>query len=264
MDEIESQLAETDPDRYVANFFAPASARPGLAALYAFDNEVARIGLSVREPMVGHIRLAWWREQIAAIYAGEAVHAPVSKALAAAVKRWQPPRLLFDSYVNARACDLDEAPFADETAFETSARQTAGSILLLALRVLGADHRAEAAVQHTAPAIAYRTALREFQAARAVRRYRQPVAWLESAGLAVEDALADDASPELGIVTAKARERIDRCLARTNGARFRLKAMPALAVATLARIAFDPFQPVELTPWQRASRLALANLMWRV
>ena len=53
MDDVESLLAETDPDRYVANFFAPAAARPGLAAIYAFDNEVARVGLTVREPMVG-------------------------------------------------------------------------------------------------------------------------------------------------------------------------------------------------------------------
>ena len=264
MDEIESLLAETDPDRHVANFFAPAAARPGLAALYAFDNEVARIGLSVREPMVGHIRLAWWREQIGAIYAGEAVHAPVSKALAAAVKRWRLPRPLLDAYVDARARDLDEAPFADEAAFEAGARQTAGSILLLALRVLGADHRAEAAVQHAAPAIAYRTALEDFASARAMRRYRLPVMWLESAGINVEDALADDASPKLALFATNVRERVAQCLADTNGARFRLKAMPALALASLARVPTDPLKPVALTPWQRTSRLALANLLWRV
>ena len=262
VDELENTLAETDPDRYVANFFAPAAARPGLAAIYAFENEVARIGLAVREPMMGHIRLAWWREQIGAIYAGEPVQALVPKALAAAIPRWQLPRALFDAVIDARAKDLEEAPFPDEEAFEAWTAQTSGWVLQLAARVLGAEHRADLAIQHAATAIAYRNALRDFQAARAFRRFRLPVSWLESVGLNVEDALAEGA--RLPVLVQRGQKRTRQCLINTNHTRFPLKAMPVLSVAALARVAVDPFRPESLTPWQRASRLALANLTWRV
>jgi phytoene synthase len=42
--------------------FAPAPRRVLLFALYAFNAEVARIAETVREPMLGAIRLEWWRE----------------------------------------------------------------------------------------------------------------------------------------------------------------------------------------------------------
>ena len=51
-----------DPDRYFATLFAPASQRPFLFTLYAFHAELARVAETVREPMLGAIRLEWWRE----------------------------------------------------------------------------------------------------------------------------------------------------------------------------------------------------------
>src|ERR1700723_3891664 len=55
-------VREADPDRYFASLFAPVSRRPYLYALYAFNHEVAHVAESVREPMLGAIRLEWWRE----------------------------------------------------------------------------------------------------------------------------------------------------------------------------------------------------------
>ena len=63
---LAARLAHTvraaDPDRYFASLFAPAAHRPYLHALYAFNHEVAHVAESVREPMLGAIRLEWWRE----------------------------------------------------------------------------------------------------------------------------------------------------------------------------------------------------------
>ena len=41
---------------------AAARRRSYLFALYAFNDEVARVAEKVREPMLGAIRLEWWRE----------------------------------------------------------------------------------------------------------------------------------------------------------------------------------------------------------
>ncbi|HEX4270168.1 MAG TPA: squalene/phytoene synthase family protein, partial [Rhizomicrobium sp.] len=59
---LAASVRTADPDRYFSALFAPANLRPFLFALYAFNAEVARVAESVREPMLGAIRLEWWRE----------------------------------------------------------------------------------------------------------------------------------------------------------------------------------------------------------
>src|SRR6202045_4412867 len=57
-----------DRDRFQTVLFAPAARREALFALYAFNYEIARVRESVTEPMLGRLRLEWWREIIAAAY----------------------------------------------------------------------------------------------------------------------------------------------------------------------------------------------------
>src|SRR5713101_6422739 len=59
-----------DRDRYQTALFAPADRREALFALYAFNYEIARVREIVTQPMLGEIRLQWWREAVAAAYAG--------------------------------------------------------------------------------------------------------------------------------------------------------------------------------------------------
>src|ERR671936_425398 len=59
-----------DRDRFQTALFAPAARREALFALYAFNYEIARVRERVREPILGRIRLEWWRETIAAAYEG--------------------------------------------------------------------------------------------------------------------------------------------------------------------------------------------------
>ena len=49
----------------------PPPARPFLFALYAFNHEVARVAETVREPMLGAIRLEWWRETVESAHAAQ-------------------------------------------------------------------------------------------------------------------------------------------------------------------------------------------------
>ena len=59
-----------DRDRYQTALFAPADRREALFALYAFNYEIARVRETVTQPMLGQIRLQWWREVVEAAYAG--------------------------------------------------------------------------------------------------------------------------------------------------------------------------------------------------
>src|SRR5215831_19928675 len=67
-----------DRDRYQTVLFAPAAHREALFALYAFNYEIARVRESVTEPILGRMRLQWWRENIAAAFEGNTIrHQPV-------------------------------------------------------------------------------------------------------------------------------------------------------------------------------------------
>ncbi len=263
--DIEETVAAHDPDRHVATFFAPARTRRHLMALYAFDREIAHIGEAVREPMAGHVRLAWWREQVGAIYGGGTPASPTSRALAETILAHALPRTLIDAAADARAHDLDEAPFADEAALEAHADAATGSIMRLAARVLGLSDRIDKAARHAAVACAYTGHIRDLVSFAKLRRCRVPLTWLTDENLNAEDIFATTAmTPPLQRLSARAAARTKAALAAANASRFPPSAMPVLSPATLARLTADPFAPKPLAPWQRVARLALANLLWRL
>ena len=78
-----ASVRAADPDRYFSALFAPPAARPWLFALYAFNHEVARVAETVREPMLGAIRLEWWRETVEGAPMGAPRNHDVAKGLAA-------------------------------------------------------------------------------------------------------------------------------------------------------------------------------------
>jgi len=75
-------VRERDVDRYLSTLYAPAAVRPALFALHALDLELAEVVRTTTEPMLGQIRLAWWREQLQTLDAGARPAHPVLTALA--------------------------------------------------------------------------------------------------------------------------------------------------------------------------------------
>ncbi len=80
-DAIADLVRRADPDRYLSALFAPAAKRSLLHALYAFNIEIARVADTVREPMIGEIRLEWWRETLAGARQGMPRNHDVARAL---------------------------------------------------------------------------------------------------------------------------------------------------------------------------------------
>src|SRR5438552_11049966 len=100
-----------DHDRFQTVLFAPAARREALFALYAFNYEIARVRESVTQPMPGQIRLEWWRENIAAAFAGGPVrHHIVVEPLTAAIRGLALSRANFDRLIDARETDLEDDP----------------------------------------------------------------------------------------------------------------------------------------------------------
>jgi phytoene synthase len=72
-----------DRDRYLSVLYAPAAVRPALLALHGIDLEMASVVVGTTEPMIGEIRLAWWREALQGLDRGVVPAQPLL-ALAAA------------------------------------------------------------------------------------------------------------------------------------------------------------------------------------
>lgn len=135
-------LREGDPDRFAAVLAAPARARPVLAALYAFNLEVARAPWVTEEAMIAEMRLQWWRDALEEIGAGGRVRAhPVVAALAGVLDPDGAATL--DRLVAARRFDVARDAHEDAAAFEAYLDATAGDLHWTAARLLGSGSEAE-------------------------------------------------------------------------------------------------------------------------
>ena len=82
------QVRTADRDRFLGALFAPEPARSGLLALLAFDHELARTPTVTREPLLGHIRMEWWREAMGeAAGDGKPRAQPIVEALSEIARR---------------------------------------------------------------------------------------------------------------------------------------------------------------------------------
>ncbi|MGN7291376.1 phytoene/squalene synthase family protein [Rhizobium sp. SAFR-030] len=133
-----STLRDTDRDRYLACLLSPAAKRGPLAALYAFNAEIARVRDVVQQPLAGEIRLQWWRDLLEGQEQGESAANPVAAALLETIAAYELPRRTLIDMIDARIFDLYDDPLPDRNALEGYAGETASALIQLAGLVLDA------------------------------------------------------------------------------------------------------------------------------
>jgi phytoene synthase len=129
-------LRDLDRDRYLACLLSPEDKRPALAALYAFNAEIARIRDAVREPLPGEVRMQWWRDLLEGNAHGDSQANPVAAGLMDCVEKYRLPRPTLINLLEARIFDLYDDPFEDRNALEGYAGETASAIIQLASLIL--------------------------------------------------------------------------------------------------------------------------------
>ncbi|MFD1226950.1 phytoene/squalene synthase family protein [Pseudochrobactrum kiredjianiae] len=132
-------LRQSDFDRYLAVLYAPEDKRPALAALYAFNAEIARIRDVVHDALPGEVRLQWWRDLINGTEHGAVTGNPVAALLLQAIQDYQLPRSVFDAYCEARIFDLYNDAMPSRNDLEGYCGETACAILQMAAMILDAD-----------------------------------------------------------------------------------------------------------------------------
>ena len=76
-------MTSPDPERDLILAYAPPRGRAALAALLMLDDALAALLRTTREPAIGQIRLAWWREALERLDAAPPPAEPVLQAVAA-------------------------------------------------------------------------------------------------------------------------------------------------------------------------------------
>lgn len=147
---LATQLRAADPDRYFSALFAPPPSRPHLFALYALNAELARVAESVREPMLGAIRLEWWRETAEGAAKGAPRNHDVARGLACLFSEKGVVLKDFEALIAARAFDSSADRFADFAALENYLDETGGRLMRLAAELLGAPPEQAARISRDA------------------------------------------------------------------------------------------------------------------
>ena len=132
----EALVREADPDRYWASLFAPADKRPYLHALYAFNFEIARVRESVREALVGEIRLQWWRDALQGEARGDVRSNPIAAALDDTIVQFRLPRQSLVDLIDARIFDLYDDPMPNLNDLEGYCGETSSSLIQISSVIL--------------------------------------------------------------------------------------------------------------------------------
>ncbi len=258
-------------DRYLAALLAPRDVRDDLIALAAFAGEIGRIPAFVNEPMMGRVRMQWWRERIED---GSSGGHPIAAAVIATVNRYRLPKATLINLIDAHEKTLDDVPFADDATFEGYLQATHGTLFEFDQLVRGLPP-APRLIAAAAAAYGIARHLIELPATLAQGRVLLPVNRLQLAGMSVEElregiinrcsiapilnGLAADARGQLAVVRAGQRH-LDRKQRRS----FLPVALVEPYLRLLERHGLRNREAVDLGPLTRIVRLWSAHWTGRL
>lgn len=125
-------------EQALAVTYAPLDARPALTALLGLDAALGDILRTTREPIVGQMRLVWWRDALERLDHAPPPAQPILQAIARDVL---PHRVIGAalSEMTGGWERLLEGPVLAEEALAAHARERGGRLFTLAAAVLGAS-----------------------------------------------------------------------------------------------------------------------------
>jgi len=140
-DYCQQKAAASGSSFYYSFLFLPAERRRAITALYAFCREVDDVADEVKEVDVARTKLAWWRTEVANLFAGHPQH-PVTLALAPHVARFGLDAGRMNEIIDGMEMDLVHHRYADFAALERYCHRVAGVVGQLSASIFGYRNRA--------------------------------------------------------------------------------------------------------------------------
>ncbi len=142
---VQDKAAKSGSSFYYAFLFLPPPRRAAITAFYAFCREVDDVVDEVSDPAVAAAKLAWWRQEVAAAYAGQPTH-PVMNALMALASDYDITAAHLLSVIEGCQTDLDQTRFLDFPGLQRYCHLVAGIVGEVAANIFG--RTAPATVQY--------------------------------------------------------------------------------------------------------------------
>ncbi|MBK9019149.1 MAG: presqualene diphosphate synthase HpnD [Sulfuritalea sp.] len=136
----QERAAASGSSFYYSFLFLEPRRRQAITALYAFCREVDDVVDECPDPVVSRSKLAWWRNEVAALYEGRASH-PVTQALTTSLKHFFLPQEQLLEIIEGMEMDLEQVRYADFKALHLYCYRVASVVGLLAAEIFGYRER---------------------------------------------------------------------------------------------------------------------------
>ena len=136
----QQKAAASGSSFYYSFLFLPPERRRAITALYAFCREVDDVVDECSDAQVAAGKLAWWRAELDALYAGRPQH-PVTKALQAVLPQFALPQEQLLEIIDGMEMDLQQTRYLDFKALSLYCYRVASVVGLLAAEIFGHTDR---------------------------------------------------------------------------------------------------------------------------
>ncbi|HEY6720055.1 MAG TPA: presqualene diphosphate synthase HpnD [Burkholderiales bacterium] len=130
------KAARSGSSFYYSFLFLPPERRRAITALYAFCREVDDAVDEPSDPAAAGATLAWWRGEVAQLYAGNPQH-PVTRALASAIEPFGIAQARLNEIMDGMEMDLNQSRYLDFAGLQLYCHRVAGVVGTLAAGIFG-------------------------------------------------------------------------------------------------------------------------------
>jgi len=254
--------------RYVSTLFEPPPERRALLALYAFNSEITRVRMQVRQPLPGEVRLQWWTDVLKGVGHGDAESNPVARELLQAIRTWKLPIEPLTHLIDEHQFDLYNDPMPTKAALEGYVTATSSALFSLAAGITGhASEEVEHLSSHAGLALGFTQVMVSIPFDASRQQLFMPLQLLESHGVTTGEVFAGQQTPG---IKAALDDLIEEALRHLQTSFSLLAGVPPETRAVflplvqakndlrrLARADCDPFAP------HGTSRLRVLWSLWR-
>jgi phytoene synthase len=132
----QQKAAASGSSFYYSFMFLPQERRRAITALYAFCREVDDVVDEVSDTGVARTKLAWWRTEVANLFAGHPQH-PVTKALAPFVAPYGLDAARLNEIIDGMEMDLTFHRYPDFESLKLYCHRAAGVVGQLSASIFG-------------------------------------------------------------------------------------------------------------------------------
>jgi len=241
----QQKAASSGSSFYYSFLFLPAERRRAITALYAFCREVDDVVDEGMDPQVAAAKLAWWRAEVANLFAGKPQH-PVTRALEPHRDQFGLGAAHLNEIIDGMEMDLRQSRYLDWIGLEAYCYRVASAVGLLAAGIFGyRDARTLDYAKHLGIAFQLTNIIRDVGEDARKNRVYLPVEDLQRFGVPAADILQAKETPAfrslMQFEADRARGFYDSAMSALPAADRRAQ-RPGLIMAAIYRTLLDEIQ----------------------